>query len=41
MGLGYSKALSDWIGTNIKKVGDHETWIFDLENAKDMFDSYW
>ncbi|CAJ1884927.1 unnamed protein product [Sphenostylis stenocarpa] len=40
MGLGYSKALSDWIGTNLKKVGDHETWIFDLENAKEMFDSY-
>ncbi|KAK7337261.1 hypothetical protein VNO77_17826 [Canavalia gladiata] len=41
MGLGYSKALSDWIGTNLKKVGDHETWIFDLQNAKEMFDSYW
>ncbi|XP_020205970.1 protein ABHD11 [Cajanus cajan] len=40
MGLGYSKALSDWIGTNLKKVGDHETWIFDLQNAKEMFDSY-
>ncbi|XP_014495196.1 protein ABHD11 [Vigna radiata var. radiata] len=40
MELGYSKALSDWIGTNVKKVGDHETWIFDLENAKEMFDSY-
>ncbi|KAL2345247.1 hypothetical protein Fmac_006532 [Flemingia macrophylla] len=40
MGLGYSKALSDWIGTNLKKVGDHETWIFDLKNAKEMFDSY-
>lgn len=41
MGLGYPKALSDWIGTNLKKVGDHETWIFDLQNAKEMFDSYW
>ncbi|XP_057438105.1 uncharacterized protein LOC130730180 [Lotus japonicus] len=40
MGLGYSKALSDWIGTNLKKVGDHETWIFDLQNAKEMFDSF-
>lgn len=40
MGLGYSKALSDWIGTNLKKDGDHETWIFDLQNAKEMFDSY-
>ncbi|TKY61967.1 Alpha/beta hydrolase domain-containing protein 11 [Spatholobus suberectus] len=40
MGLGYSKELSDWIGTNLKKVGDHETWIFDLQNAKEMFDSY-
>ncbi|KAG4916482.1 hypothetical protein AAZX31_19G182200 [Glycine max] len=40
MGLDYSKALSDWIGTNLKKVGDHETWIFDLQNAKEMFDSY-
>ncbi|KAJ1381154.1 Alpha/Beta hydrolase fold [Sesbania bispinosa] len=41
MGLGYSKALSDWIGTNLKKVGDHETWVFDLQSAKEMFDSYW
>lgn len=40
MGLGYSKSLSDWIGTNLKKDGDHETWIFDLQNAKEMFDSY-
>lgn len=40
MGLGYPKALSDWIGTNLKKVGDHETWIFDIQNAKEMFDSY-
>ncbi|RDX85823.1 Protein ABHD11 [Mucuna pruriens] len=41
MGLGYSKALSDWIGTNLKKVGDHDTWIFDLQNAKEMEKSYW
>ncbi|CAL5194266.1 unnamed protein product [Lathyrus oleraceus] len=41
MGLGYSKTLADWIGTNLKKVGDHETWIFDLQSAKEMFDSYW
>ncbi|CAL0309975.1 unnamed protein product [Lupinus luteus] len=40
MGLGYSKALSDWIGTNLKKDGDHETWVFDLQAAKAMFDSY-
>ncbi|XP_061366738.1 uncharacterized protein LOC133309892 [Gastrolobium bilobum] len=40
MGLGYSKALSDWIGSNLKKVGDHETWLFDLQSAKEMFDSY-
>ncbi|XP_054810825.1 uncharacterized protein LOC129312278 [Prosopis cineraria] len=41
MGLGYSKSLSEWIGTNLKKSGDHETWAFDLEGAKEMFDSYW
>ncbi|PNY09161.1 alpha/beta fold hydrolase [Trifolium pratense] len=41
MGLGYSKTLADWIGTNLKKVGDHETWIFDLQSAKEMFHSYW
>ncbi|XP_057728233.1 uncharacterized protein LOC130944096 [Arachis stenosperma] len=41
LGLGYSKALSDWIGTNLKKVDDHETWVFDLQNAQQMFDSYW
>ncbi|KAK4281673.1 hypothetical protein QN277_013136 [Acacia crassicarpa] len=41
MGLGYSKSLSEWIGTNLKKAGDHETWAFDLEGAQELFDSYW
>lgn len=40
-GLGYSKSLSDWICTNLKKAGDHETWAFDLEGAQEMFNSYW
>lgn len=40
MGLGFSKSLSEWIGTNLKKSGDHETWAFNLEGAAEMFKSY-
>ncbi|MCL7031442.1 hypothetical protein MKW94_012873 [Papaver nudicaule] len=40
MELGFSKSLSQWIGSNLKKSGDHETWAFDLQGAVDMFNSY-
>lgn len=39
--LGFSKSLSEWIGTNLKKDGDHETWAFNLDGAVQMFKSYW
>ncbi|KAM0990043.1 hypothetical protein ACFX13_008719 [Malus domestica] len=38
--LGFSKSLSEWIGTNLKKQGDHETWAFNLDGAVQMFKSY-
>ncbi|CAL8170325.1 unnamed protein product [Prunus armeniaca] len=38
--LGFSKSLSHWIGSNLKKHGDHETWAFDLDVAVQMFNSY-
>ncbi|KAI6674068.1 hypothetical protein NL676_001974 [Syzygium grande] len=38
--LGFSKSLAEWIGSNLKKSGDHETWAFNLEGAVQMFDSY-
>lgn len=41
MDLGFSKSLSEWIGSNLKKSGDHETWAFNLEGAVQMFNSYW
>ncbi|KAL5808738.1 hypothetical protein ACOSQ3_029429 [Xanthoceras sorbifolium] len=40
MELGFSKSLSDWIGSNLKKSGEHETWAFNLEGAIQMFNSY-
>ncbi|KAH7512191.1 hypothetical protein FEM48_Zijuj12G0064200 [Ziziphus jujuba var. spinosa] len=40
MGLGFSKSLSDWIGSNLKKSGDQETWAFNLDGAVQMFNSY-
>ncbi|KAK9126347.1 hypothetical protein Scep_015193 [Stephania cephalantha] len=40
MSLGFSKSLSEWIGSNLKKSGDHETWAFNLEGAGEMFKSY-
>ncbi|KAL9689202.1 hypothetical protein QQ045_033636 [Rhodiola kirilowii] len=40
MELGFSKSLSDWIGSNLKKSGDHETWAFNLDGAVQMFNSY-
>ncbi|KAI4300504.1 hypothetical protein L6164_033875 [Bauhinia variegata] len=41
MERGYSKSLSEWIGTNLKKDGERMTWAFDLEGAGEMFNSYW
>ncbi|EOY08318.1 Alpha/beta-Hydrolases superfamily protein isoform 1 [Theobroma cacao] len=38
--LGFSKSLSEWIGTNLKKSGEQETWAFNLEGAVQMFHSY-
>ncbi|KAI4378543.1 hypothetical protein MLD38_016007 [Melastoma candidum] len=38
--LGFSRSLSEWIGSNLKKSGDHETWSFNLEGAIQMFHSY-
>ncbi|EMS47721.1 Abhydrolase domain-containing protein 11 [Triticum urartu] len=38
--LGFSKSLSDWIGSNLKKDNEHVTWAFDLQAATDMFNSY-
>jgi len=38
--LGFSKSLSDWIGSNLKKDNEHVTWGFDLQAAIDMFTSY-
>ncbi|CAK9323025.1 unnamed protein product [Citrullus colocynthis] len=38
--LGFSKSLSEWIGSNLKKSGDHETWTFNLEGAIQMFNSF-
>ncbi|XP_021851800.1 uncharacterized protein [Spinacia oleracea] len=40
MKLGFSKSLSEWLGTNLKKSNDHETWAFNLEGAVEMFNSY-
>ncbi|KAF8397920.1 hypothetical protein HHK36_016846 [Tetracentron sinense] len=38
--LGFSKPLSEWIGSNLKKSGENETWAFDLKGAVEMFSSY-
>ncbi|PWA90250.1 alpha/beta-Hydrolases superfamily protein [Artemisia annua] len=38
--LGFSRSLSEWLGTNLKKSGEHETWAFDLDGIIQMFDSY-
>ncbi|KDP37331.1 hypothetical protein JCGZ_06785 [Jatropha curcas] len=38
--LGFSKSLSEWIGSNLKKSGEQETWAFNLEGAIQMFNSY-
>lgn len=38
--LGFSKALSEWLGSNLEKSGDSMTWTFNIEAAVEMFDSY-
>lgn len=38
--LGFSRSLSEWIGSNLKKQGEGVTWCFDLQAAIDMFNSY-
>ncbi|XP_043698618.1 protein ABHD11 [Telopea speciosissima] len=38
--LGFSKSLSEWIGSNLKKAGGSETWAFNLQGAVEMFSSY-
>ncbi|PIN24635.1 putative alpha/beta hydrolase [Handroanthus impetiginosus] len=38
--LGFSKSLSEWIGSNLKKSGERETWAFNLDGAVQMFNSY-
>ncbi|ONM36236.1 Catalytic/ hydrolase [Zea mays] len=40
LSLGFSKSLSEWIGSNLKKDNDHVTWAFNLQAAIDMFSSY-
>ncbi|RZC57487.1 hypothetical protein C5167_004788, partial [Papaver somniferum] len=39
MELGFFKSLSQWVGSNLKKYGYHETWVFDLQGGVDMFNS--
>lgn len=38
--LGFSKSLSEWMGSNLKRTGDEETWAFNLDGAVQMFNSY-
>ncbi|KAK4749916.1 hypothetical protein SAY87_027365 [Trapa incisa] len=38
--LGFSRSLSEWIGSNLKKSGEQETWAFNLDGAVQMFNSY-
>uniref|UniRef100_A0A0D9V834 AB hydrolase-1 domain-containing protein n=1 Tax=Leersia perrieri TaxID=77586 RepID=A0A0D9V834_9ORYZ len=40
LNLGFSKSLSEWIGSNLKKDNEQVTWAFDLQAAIDMFNSY-
>lgn len=40
LNLGFSKSLSHWIGSNLKKSGEQETFAFNLEGAVQMFQSY-
>ncbi|KAJ0954700.1 putative alpha/Beta hydrolase [Helianthus annuus] len=38
--LGFTRSLSEWIGTNLKRSGEHFTWAFNLDGIIQMFDSY-
>lgn len=41
--LGFSKTLSDWLGSNLKRVdtsSEEVTWVFDLNGIVEMFNSY-
>lgn len=38
--LGFSKSLSEWIGSNLKNVGGQVIWTFDIQAAISMFNSY-
>ncbi|CAH8359801.1 unnamed protein product [Eruca vesicaria subsp. sativa] len=38
--LGFLRSLSEWIGSNLKRSGDSETWAFNLDGAIQMFKSY-
>ncbi|XP_052171842.1 uncharacterized protein LOC127787845 [Diospyros lotus] len=40
--LGFSRSLSEWIGSNLRNSGEgeRETWGFNLEGAIQMFNSY-
>lgn len=40
LNLGFSKMLSNWIGSNLKNEGEHVVWAFDLQACIEMFDSY-
>ncbi|XP_010515727.1 PREDICTED: protein ABHD11-like isoform X3 [Camelina sativa] len=38
--LGFTRSLSEWIGSNLKRSEDSETWAFNLDGAVQMFNSY-
>lgn len=41
--LGFSKTLSDWLGSNLKRLNtssEEVTWVFDLNGIVEMFNSY-
>lgn len=38
--LGFSKALSEWLGSNLEKSGHNMMWMFNIKAAVEMFDSY-
>ncbi|XP_042440182.1 protein ABHD11-like isoform X1 [Zingiber officinale] len=40
LSLGFSKMLSNWIGSNLNNDGEHVEWAFDLQACIDMFNSY-
>ncbi|KAG6480007.1 hypothetical protein ZIOFF_063484 [Zingiber officinale] len=40
LNLGFSKMLSNWIGSNLNNDGEHVEWAFDLQACIDMFNSY-